>query len=47
MENSNYIKFLELLKELDDKSIALVTCLATGLLAKQELDKQDQTGKAC
>lgn len=46
MENSNYVKFLELVEELDDKSFALVNCLASGLLAKQEMDKQTRSEKA-
>lgn len=47
MEKTEYTKFLELVQKLDDKSYAIVDCMTSALLAKQELDKQDQTGKAC
>jgi len=43
MEKTEYAKFLELVKDLDEKSYAIVDCVTSALLAKQELDKQDKT----
>ncbi len=46
MEKTEYTKFLELVQKLDEKSYAIVDCMTSALLAKQELDKQTREEKA-
>ncbi|MDD3394884.1 MAG: hypothetical protein PHG19_09625 [Anaerotignum sp.] len=46
MEKTDYQKIIDILKRLDENSCFLVDCLAGGLLAKQELDRQTRKEKA-